>query len=59
MASRHGSITGRSWGSCQISGEDVGDTVDRDRDWTGTRRPEGPGPGYNPRLEHRSQALLP
>ena len=32
MASRLSSITGRSWGSCQISGEgvfDTGDTVGR------------------------------
>ena len=28
MASRLRSITGRSLGSCQISGEDVDDTVD-------------------------------
>ena len=28
MASRLSSITGRSWGSCQISGEDVGVTED-------------------------------
>ena len=28
MATRLSSITGRSSGSCQISGEDVGDTVD-------------------------------
>ena len=29
-----------------------------DRDWSGTRTPEGPGPVYYPRLEHRGRAFL-
>ena len=33
------------------------DKISQDRDWTGTRTPEEPGPGYYPWLEHRSRAF--